>query len=221
MSSILTKTVNWNTSRKSLFLFSADGAQSLRSTWHSRRRKLSSEFLSWREKVNDFAPKRQVISGAGAVHSCSILTDDNTPDPPQTEHESKSTRPPDRPFNPLVNYLFFAAAVLAAYVLYYYIGFPAVIALMLFFVIRLIRDALIVVKTYEYKFARQAAVANLVFSMTFFMILVVNGIAISQTGIPIFLADFQDLTSWTPIFILGGVFGMSNIKRMWGPQPTP
>jgi hypothetical protein len=119
-----------------------------------------------------------------------------------------------------VNYLFYTIAVLVAYMLYYFLGFPAVIALMLFFVIRLIRDTMTVVKTYEYKFARQAAVANLVYSLTFFLILVVNGLAISQSGLPIFLSDFQDLTSWTPIFIMGGVFGMSNIKRMWGPHPT-
>jgi hypothetical protein len=119
-----------------------------------------------------------------------------------------------------VNYLFYAIAVLASYMLYYYFGYSAVIALMLFFVIRLTHDTARVVKTYEYKFARQAAVANLVYSMTFFAILVVNGLAISQTGVPVFLPDFQDLTSWTPIFIMGGVFGMSNIKRMWGPLPT-
>lgn len=151
---------------------------------------------------------------------CTTLTDDDATGHSMNEKEAESTRPPVRAFNPLVNYLFYTIAVLAAYILYYYFGFPAVIAMMLFFVIRLIRDTARVVKTYEYKFARQAAVANLVYSMTFFTILVVNGLAISQTGVPVFLPDFQDLTSWTPIFIMGGVFGMSNIKRMWGPLPT-
>jgi len=148
------------------------------------------------------------------------VTDDEIPEQSEDRQESQNTRPPVRPFNPLVNYLFYTIAVLAAYMLYYFFGFPAVIALMLFFVIRLFRDTMTVVKTYEYKFARQAAVANLIYSLTFFLILVVNGLSISQSGVPIFLSDFQDLTSWTPIFIMGGVFGMSNIKRMWGPIPT-
>lgn len=148
------------------------------------------------------------------------MTDDDIPERADDKQESRSTRPPVRPFNPLVNYLFYTIAVLVAYMLYYFIGFPAVIALMLFFVIRLFRDTVTVVQTYEYKFARQAAVVNLIYSVAFFLILVVNGLAISQSGVPIFLSDFQDLTSWTPIFIMGGVFGMSNIKRMWGPIPA-
>lgn len=147
------------------------------------------------------------------------MTDDDIPERADDKQESQSTRPPVRPFNPLVNYLFYTIAVLVAYMLYYFIGFPAVIALMLFFVIRLFRDTVTVVQTYEYKFARQAAVVNLIYSLTFFLILVINGLTISQSGVPIFLPDFQDLTSWTPIFIMGGVFGMSNIKRMWGPVP--
>jgi len=151
---------------------------------------------------------------------CTILTDDDTSTPTVEEEKKESTRPPVRAFNPLVNYLFYTVAVLIAYVLYYFIGYPAVITMMLFFVIRLFRDSINVVKTYEYKFARQAAVVNLVYSLTFFAILVVNGLAIAQTGVPIFLTEFSDLTSWTPIFIMGGVFGMSNIKRMWGPLPT-
>jgi hypothetical protein len=148
------------------------------------------------------------------------MTDDSAPNSPPAKQESNSTRPPVRPFNPLMNYVFFTVVVIASYILYYFIGIPAVIALMLFFVVRLIRDTLTVVKTYEYKFARQAAVVNLVFSMVFFIILVVNGIAISQTGTPVFLTDFPDLTSWTPLLIMGGVFGISNIKRMWAPLPT-
>ena len=162
----------------------------------------------------------RLLEHSHRVRLCTTLTDDDTFTQSVDERETESTRPPVRNFNPLVNYLFYTIAVLAAYVLYYSFGFPAVIAMMLFFVIRLIRDTARVVKTYEYRFARQAAVVNLVYSMTFFTILVVNGLAISQTGVPVFLPDFQDLTSWTPIFIMGGVFGMSNIKRMWGPLPS-
>ena len=117
----------------------------------------------------------------------------------------------------MVNYLFYTIDVLVAYVFFWALGYPSVIAMMLFFVIRLIRDTIHVNKTYEYKFARQAAVVNLIYSMVFFVILVINGLAISQQLDPLILPDFLDLTSWTPMFIMGGVLGMSNIKRMWGP----
>ena len=89
---------------------------------------------------------------------------------PQTEEkqEPKSTRPPTRGFNPLVNYVFYTIAVLGAYILYWALGYPAVIAMMMFFVIRLTRDTIHVYRTYEYKFAGQASVVNLIYSMTFF-----------------------------------------------------
>ena len=143
-----------------------------------------------------------------------------TEETPQTEETPKptSTRPPIRGFNPLVNYLFYTIVALAAYLLYWSIGYPAVIALMMFFVIRLMRDTLHVAKTYEYKFARQASVINLIYSMVFFIILVINGLAINQQLGPVIFPEWIDLTSWTPLFIMGGVFGMMNIKKMWGPR---
>ena len=145
-----------------------------------------------------------------------------TEDTPEKEEKPKSvsTRPPIRGFNPLVNYIFYTVAVLGAYFLYWAMGYPAVIAMMMFFVIRLIRDTIHVNRTYEYKFARQASVINLLYSMTFFVILVVNGLAISQELGPLIFPDFLDLTSWTPLFIMGGVFGMANIKKMWGPRKS-
>ena len=144
-----------------------------------------------------------------------------TEESPQTDEMKKkeSTRPPIRGFNPLVNYVFYTIAVLVAYVLYWALGYPAVIAMMMFFVIRLIRDTAHVNRTYEYKFARQASIVNLIYSMTFFIVLLVNGLAISQQMTPLIFPEFNDLTSWTPLFIMGGVFGMANIKRMWGPRP--
>jgi len=145
------------------------------------------------------------------------LTEDTPPN--EEKPKSTSTRPPIRNFNPLVNYLFYTIVVLVAYLLYWAIGYPAVIALMMFFVIRLMRDTLHVSKTYEYKFARQASVINLIYSMVFFIILVINGLAITQQLEPVIFPEWNDLTSWTPLFIMGGVFGMMNIKKMWGPRP--
>ncbi|MGY5859257.1 MAG: hypothetical protein RTU63_07800 [Candidatus Thorarchaeota archaeon] len=145
-----------------------------------------------------------------------------TEETPQSDETPKttSTRPPIRGFNPLVNYLFYTVIVLVAYILYWAVGYPAVITLMMFFVIRLTRDTIHVYRTYEYKFAGQASVVNLIYSMTFFVILVINGLAISQQMGPVIFPDWVDLTSWTPLFIMGGVFGMMNIKKMWGPEPA-
>ncbi len=142
---------------------------------------------------------------------------DETPIPEEKTEEPENKRPPIRGFNPLVNYLFYTIAVLVTYVFYWALGYPPVIAIMLFFVIRLIQDTNHVNKTYEYKFARQAAIINLIYSLVFFVILVINGLALSQQLDPLIMPDFLDLTSWTPMFIMGGVLGMSNIKRMWGP----
>ena len=141
-----------------------------------------------------------------------------TEDTPPTEEKTTSSRPNARGFNPLVNYLLYTIAIVIAYVLFWGLGYPAVIAMMMFFVIRLIRDTVHVYRTYEYKFAGQASVVNLIYSMTFFIILVVNGLALSQQMAPPILPGFTDLTSWTPLFIMGGVLGMSNIKKMWGPE---
>ena len=138
---------------------------------------------------------------------------------PKVQKETKSERPDPRPFNPLVNYLFYTIIVVVTYILYYLEGgFLSVITLMLFFVIRLIRDTVYVIQRYEYKFAKQAAVINLGYSLTFFVILVINGLALTQRQSPLIWPSFSELTSWTPIFIMGGVFGMANIKRMWGPR---
>jgi len=139
---------------------------------------------------------------------------------PEEKTEPENKRPPVRGFNPLVNYLFYTIAVLVTYAFFWALGYPPVIAIMLFFVIRLIQDTIHVNKTYEYKFAHQAAVINLIYSLVFFAILVINGLAISQQLAPLILPDFLDLTSWTPMFIMGGVLGMANIKRMWGPRPS-
>ncbi len=147
---------------------------------------------------------------------CKTLSEES-PSPEETT-KPESTRPPVQAFNPLVNYVFYAMAVLVAYIFFWAMGYPAVIAMMMFFVFRLFRDTVHVYRTYEYKFAGQAAIVNLIYSMVFFVILVVNGFAISQNLAPLILPDFQDLTLWAPLFIMGGVFGMANIKKMWGPK---
>ncbi|TFF95902.1 hypothetical protein EU546_02480 [Candidatus Thorarchaeota archaeon] len=133
------------------------------------------------------------------------------------ENEQKDTRPEARPFNPLVNYVYYLMVVAVALAVQWLFGYPAVIALMMYFVIVLVRETRHIIRTYDYSFARKAAVINLIYSLTFFIILSVNGIAIAQGYGAVIWPDFADLTSWSPLFIMGGIFGVANIKRMYGP----
>ena len=133
------------------------------------------------------------------------------------EKEVQEPRPQARAFNPLVNYVYYLMVVAVAFALQWMFGYLVVIALMMYFVIVLVRETRHIVRTYEYSFARKAAIINLVYSLTFFFILAINGTTISQGYGAVIWADFADLTSWTPLFIMGGVFGVANLKRMYGP----
>lgn len=140
-------------------------------------------------------------------------------DGPEPE-PSKPMMPEPRPFNPLATYAIYAGLVLIGYILFWAFYYPALIAFTMLFVILLIRDTIHIVKTYELSFARKAAVVNLCYSLTFFVVLVVNGLALTRGLAPIIWPEFTELASWSPIFILGGVFGVANIKRMYGPRTT-
>jgi hypothetical protein len=140
-------------------------------------------------------------------------------DTPQAESE-KPPRYYGRPFNPLSTYVVYTGLVLIGYILFWLYHYPALIAFTMFFVIILFRDTIHVVRTYEFSFARKAAVINLGYSFTFFIILVINGLALYRGLSPPIWPEFTELASWSPMFILGGVFGMANIKRMYGPPRT-
>ncbi|OLS28260.1 MAG: hypothetical protein ThorAB25_19090 [Candidatus Thorarchaeota archaeon AB_25] len=139
---------------------------------------------------------------------------------PSGEEPKKPFVPRSRPFNPLATYVVYTGLVLVGYILFWLWSYPALIAFTMLFVIILIRDTHHVVNTYEISFARKAAIVNLCYSLTFFVVLIVNGIALSRGLTPPILPEVTELASWSPIFILGGVLGMSNIKRMYGPRKT-
>lgn len=141
---------------------------------------------------------------------------EETPEP----EKPKTPRYYGRPFNPLATYAIYTGLVLVAYILFWLFHYPALIAFTMFFVIILVRDTIHVVKTYELPFARKAAVVNLGYSIVFFIVLVVNGLALYRGLAPPIWPEFIELASWSPMFILGGVFGMANIKRMYGPRKT-
>ena len=142
-----------------------------------------------------------------------------TEDAPEQE-TPKPERPQPHPFNPFSTYVVYAGLVLIGYILFWLFHYPALIAFTMLFVIILIRDTRHIVSTYELPFARKASVVNLGYSLTFFFILVVNGISLSQGLPPPIWPEFTELASWSPMFILGGVFGVANIKRMYGPRKT-
>jgi len=142
-----------------------------------------------------------------------------TEDTPEQE-QKKPVRPQSRPFNPLATYAIYAGLVLVGYILFWLFYYPALIAFTMFFVIIIIRDTKHIVSTYEIPFARKASVINLCYSLTFFIVLVVNGTALSQGLNPPIWPEFTELASWSPMFILGGVLGISNIKRMYGPRKS-
>ncbi|MGY5864331.1 MAG: hypothetical protein RTV41_06985 [Candidatus Thorarchaeota archaeon] len=134
---------------------------------------------------------------------------------PETE---RSVIPQGRPFNPLATYVVYLGLVLVGYIFFWTFHYPALIAFTMLFVIILVRDTANIIRTYEISFARKAAVVNLCYSLIFFIILVVNGLSITQGQGPIIWPENIELTSWSPMFILGGVFGVANIKRMYGPE---
>ncbi|MBY8997052.1 MAG: hypothetical protein KGD60_04925 [Candidatus Thorarchaeota archaeon] len=136
------------------------------------------------------------------------------------QEPKKPAIPQSHPFNPLATYAIYTGLVLVGYILFWLFYYPALIAFTMLFVIILLRDTRHIVNTYELPFARKAAVVNLVYSMTFFIVLVINGMALSQGLDPPILPEFTELASWSPMFILGGVFGVANIKRMYGPRKS-
>jgi hypothetical protein len=142
-----------------------------------------------------------------------------TEDTPEQE-QKKPVLPQSSPFNPLATYAIYTGLVLVGYILFWLFYYPALIAFTMFFVIIIIRDTKHIVSTYEIPFARKASVINLGYSLTFFIVLVVNGTALSQGLNPPIWPEFTELASWSPIFILGGVLGISNIKRMYGPRKS-
>jgi hypothetical protein len=136
----------------------------------------------------------------------------------ESTDQKKPSIPQSNPFNPLGTYAVYIGLVLVGYILFWLFSYPALIAFTMLFVVILLRDTRHIVNTFELSFARKAAVVNLCYSLTFFMILVVNGFAITQGLNPPIWPEFTELASWSPLFILGGVLGVANIKRMYGPK---
>ncbi len=149
------------------------------------------------------------------------MTEDTEPLPEEETSDSneKQTQQIVRtPFNPMHSYVEMIILIGAGYGLTGLFGYSALIAVMLFGLVLLYRETLFVLKHYTYGFARKAAYFNAGHSSIYFVILFINSYAITQTGIPYILPEFDQLTLLCPLFIVMGFYGSANIRRMYQAQ---
>ncbi|MGY5853219.1 MAG: hypothetical protein RTU92_06600 [Candidatus Thorarchaeota archaeon] len=141
-------------------------------------------------------------------------------DDSDVRHENESTTDPKssvvrRPFNPMVSYVEMVALIGAGYGLLMVFSYAGLVAVMLFALILLYRETLYILKHMIYGFARKAAYFNAGHSTAYFIILLVNSYTIMQFGTPLILPEIEQLTFLSPLFVVMGVFGTANIRRMY------
>jgi hypothetical protein len=136
----------------------------------------------------------------------------------EPEEVSKPEGPARKPFNPMVTYIYFAAAIFSGYLVLYMTGYLGLTIFGLFFMIYLLQETRDVLRSYSYSFIRKASYVNVAHASFYFVILVINGYSLFQgVGLLIF-PQFDFLTDWSPVFILLSTFGITNIKRMYVPD---
>jgi hypothetical protein len=121
-------------------------------------------------------------------------------------------------FNPMITYVYAAAAIFISYSIFYMLGYPALIASMLVLIVYLFRETQYIMKRYSISFIRKAAYINVGHAFIYFVILAINGFWIEQNGVLLLLPEIPFLTQWAPLFVCLGVFGIMNIKRMYAPD---
>ena len=133
---------------------------------------------------------------------------------PEVEHKEKN-EPVKKPFNPLSTYIYVVASIFAAYTLLYLFGYIILTVFMLFFVVNLTNDTSYILSNYPYSFVRKVAYFNIANAVISFIILAVNSFTFYQYGVHVILPEFDTLTFLCPLFILMGVFGSINLKKMY------
>ena len=148
------------------------------------------------------------------------MTEDGDKEAEVTENnsENESSSVVRKPFNPMLSYIEMVILIGVGYGLTGLFGFSAMIAVMLFGLVLLYRETLFVLNHYTYGFARKAAYFNAGHSSIYFVILFVNSYAITQSGIPLILPQIPGLTLICPLFIVMGLYGSANIRRMYQVQ---
>ena len=144
--------------------------------------------------------------------------DDKKAEVTETNPEKESSSVVRKPFNPMISYVEMVVLIGVGYGLTGFFGFSAMIAVMLFGLVLLYKETLYVLNHYTYGFARKAAYFNAGHSSIYFVILFVNSYTITQSGIPLILPQIPGLTLICPLFIVMGLYGSANIRRMYQVQ---
>jgi hypothetical protein len=116
-------------------------------------------------------------------------------------------------------WVYFILIVGGAYISLGIGGFPLVIAIMLACLVWLYRDAIYIIRNLSTGILRKATYLNVAHASFFFVVLTVNGLALTQGLIPPILPEWQDFTTMSPVWIAAGLYGITNIRRMYMPAP--
>ena len=133
--------------------------------------------------------------------------------------DSEQARPKDirTPFNPMSSWIYFILIVGGSYIGLGIGGFPLLIVIMLVCIVWLYRDAIYILQNLTTGILRKAAYLNVAHASFFFVVLTVNGLALAQGQLPPSLPEFQDVTTLSPLWIAAGLYGVTNIRRMFIP----
>ncbi|MBD3408538.1 MAG: hypothetical protein GF411_20610 [Candidatus Lokiarchaeota archaeon] len=143
---------------------------------------------------------------------------DENPDEDHRRHLDAVEVPEKRYFNPLSTYMKMIAMIVVGYGSFYIFGYPALITIILFFLVSLGQETFQILKRYSYPLARRGAIFNLVQSTVAFIILAINGFWINQYNQILIFPQIENLTLLCPLFVVMGVFGNGNIIRMFRPD---
>ena len=144
--------------------------------------------------------------------------DDKGAEVTENKSENESSSVVRKPFNPMISYVEMVVLIGVGYGLTGFFGFSAMLAVMLFGLVLLYRETLFVLNHYTYGFARKAAYFNAGHSSIYFVILFINSYTITQSGVPLILPQIPGLTLICPLFIVMGLYGSANIRRMYQVQ---
>ena len=141
---------------------------------------------------------------------------------PEEEPQETTKQPTEEvvrtPFNPMSGCVGLIVLIVLGYGLSVFFGYPALVSVMLFGLVLLYRETLFILKHYSYGFARKGAYFNAGLSSLFFIILFINSYSIIQTGLPLILPEIDQFTLACPLFIVLGLHGTTNIRRMYKVQ---
>jgi len=135
-----------------------------------------------------------------------------------TEDSEKSQKPLRRDFNPMVFYFRAAIVIIISYFVFYAFGYTLLIVFMVLIEVNLLRNAREILSSYSYGFVRKAAYFNAGQSLVYLIILVVNGFAITQSGVPLILPEIEGLTFICPLLMVAALYGIVNIQNMYVPD---